>query len=167
MRLNSQKNLSGLNIRRTMKNFKLYKGFLEYIRDNSGLSTKDHTLAMEALKEFKYCEKNKCEPLSYWKVLCSELFKRNGVNDERINEEEILTVVTFEHNNEEYKTDVRYVTEELEKFPAQSRLMQNILHKDDSEFVKDILKRSIDRYEKCDPSKVYMWKNYVLIFTNE
>ena len=148
------------------KLLKVYKDFCEYVIDKTGTHTRDQTKAKVLRKEVKTCMKEGKELSSYWRLTAHDLFKDFKINDERINTESILEEVKFEYKGKEYVTDVRYLDFDVDKFPEESILTQNFTRENERDYIIRILKRSLDRYENCDTSKVYAYKNYVLVLAS-
>jgi hypothetical protein len=143
---------------------KLYIDLAEHVIKNTGRMELDHNNAIEIKNEAKKCLKHNYEFNSYWQLASYELFNRHNIKDERITDRDLLKELKFEHNGKQYTTEIRYINFTVDKFPEESRLVLNDLHKPEAEFLRYELKSALDRFDDCDPSKVYLWKNYALIF---
>lgn len=145
---------------------KLYRGFAEYVIQRTGIRERDHTDAIVLRQEIDACIKKDILLSSYWMLLAYRLFASNHIKDERITKDNILEKVEFEHEGETYVTDVRYIDFDLAKFPEKSILTQNQERENERDYIIRILKRSMSKYKNCDPTKVYIFQNYVLVFAD-
>lgn len=145
---------------------KLYGGFAEFIIQKTGIKERDHTDAIVLRQEINTCIKKGIPLSSYWRLLAYRLFESNHIKDERITKENILEKVEFEYEGESYTTDVRYIDFDLVKFPEKSILTQNQERENERDYIIRILKRSMSKYKHCDPTKVYVFQDYVLVFAD-
>lgn len=150
-----------------MTDLKVYKDFADYIIEKTGGLESDNVLASELKREVSFCIKKRKPLMSYWKLLAYELFKKYKIADERITLDDKLESITYKVNGKEITTEINYMNFGVDKMPENSRLVLNSEREDEEEFIKRVMKRSIKRFPNCGTEKVYLWRNYMLVFTNE
>jgi len=146
---------------------KFYLDMTEFIVNRIGISNSEKAYVRGLQREIKECMKKGRSLNSYWKLVALKLFEVNKIKDERISED-ILNTVEWKHEGKTYVTKVKYIDFEINKFPPQSRMLQNTRDVDDAVFIIESLKSCVDKYgDDVVTDRVYMLQKYILVLLEE
>lgn len=147
--------------------YKLWIGFVQYIREKSGKVTRDYAHATALIIELKRCRRENRWLSSYWQLMAQKLFADYKISDPRITFDEPLRAIEYEIDGKQYKTEISYIMFDIDKFPAESRVVINANGKDEKEFAINTMRSFIKRYPNVDTSKIFSYQNCLNIIVNE